>query len=332
MSERLSRLKEWLQEQTGQACELAPASSDASFRRYFRIELEQGSRIVMDAPPEQEDCRPFIHVAKLLQDAGLNTPEIVAENLSDGFLLLGDLGNTTYLDVLDASSVDHLYGDALRALIEMQVGVDIRSTGLPAYDENLLQAELNLFKDWYLEKHCDIKLNTEQQAIWQQTCEVLIASALVQPTVCVHRDYHSRNLMQVSAGRNPGILDFQDAVIGPVTYDLVSLLRDCYIRWPREQVEAWVADFYQQAAQSDIVDAEQVSEKQFLQWFDLMGVQRHLKAIGIFARLLHRDDKQNYVKDIPRTLSYVMDVCQRHSMLQDFYTLLLSLKLPDHVS
>jgi len=332
MSERLTRLKEWLQEKTGQACQLTPASSDASFRRYFRIELKQGSRIVMDAPPEQEDCRPFIHVASLLQRAGLNTPEIVAQNLDEGFLLLGDLGNTTYLDVLNPRSVERLYADALAALIGIQAGVETNSAELPAYDEALLQAELNLFKDWYLEKHCGVTLSVEQQAVWQEVCTSLISSALEQPMVCVHRDYHSRNLMHIEEGHNPGILDFQDAVIGPVTYDLVSLLRDCYISWPRQQVEDWVDGFYAQTIQAGIVDADKVSGKQFLRWFDLMGVQRHLKAIGIFSRLLHRDNKEAYMQDIPRTLVYVLDVSQRSPELADFYQLLLSLTLPDHVS
>jgi len=332
MSERLTQLKEWLREQTGQDCELSPASSDASFRRYFRIELEQGSRIVMDAPPAQEDCRPFIHVAELLRRAGLNAPEVIAENLQAGFLLLDDLGDTTYLNALNPETVQNLYKDALEALITMQAGVDITSANLPQYDEALLQTELNLFKDWFLEKHCKIKLDQQQQRIWQTTCETLIASALAQPKVCVHRDYHSRNLMQVDKSRNPGVLDFQDAVVGPVTYDLVSLLRDCYIAWPRQQVETWVAGFYKQSSHSGIIDATKISLQQFLHWFDLMGVQRHLKAIGIFARLLHRDGKEGYVKDIPRTLRYVLEVSETTPVLKDFYQLLINLKLSDQVS
>lgn len=332
MSERLTQLKAWLREQTGQNFDLAPASSDASFRRYFRIELEEGSRIIMDAPPAQEDCRPFIHVAELLRGAGLNAPEVIAQDLEAGFLLLGDLGNTTYLEVLNPESAERLYADALNALIGIQAGVDTTTAELPAYDETLLQTELNLFKDWYLEKHCGVTLKAEQQTVWQQTCETLIASALEQPTVCVHRDYHSRNLMKVNDGHNPGILDFQDAVIGPVTYDLVSLLKDCYISWPRAQVEEWVAGFYEQTTHSGIVNADKVSEGQFLKWFDLMGVQRHLKAIGIFARLLHRDNKEGYIQDIPRTLAYVLDVCERSPELNDFHQLLLTLKLPEHIS
>jgi len=331
MSERLTQLKQWLREKTGQDCELAPASSDASFRRYFRIAVEQGSQIVMDAPPEQEDCRPFIHVAELLRSAGLNAPEVIAQDLEAGFLLLSDLGNTTYLEVLNEDSADRLYADALQALTGIQTGIDIETAELPAYDEVLLQTELDLFKDWYLEKHSGVALNEQQQTVWQKTCQILIASALAQPAVCVHRDYHSRNLMQIDEGQNPGILDFQDAVTGPVTYDLVSLLRDCYISWPRAQVEEWVEGFYGQTIRAGTIDADKVSKKQFLQWFDLMGVQRHLKAIGIFARLLHRDDKQGYIKDIPRTLAYVLDVCQRCPELHDFHQLLLELKLPDHV-
>jgi len=330
MSERLTQLKQWLREQTGQDCELAPASSDASFRRYFRIEVEQGSQIVMDAPPEQEDCRPFIHVAELLRSAGLNAPEVIAQDLDAGFLLLSDLGNTTYLEVLNEDSADRLYADALTALTDIQAGIDIEKAELPDYDEVLLQTELNLFKDWYLEKHCGVVLNEQQQTVWQKTCRILIASALAQPTVCVHRDYHSRNLMKIDEGQNPGVIDFQDAVTGPITYDLVSLLRDCYISWPRAQVEEWVNGFYEQTVHAGIIDADKISKKQFLHWFDLMGVQRHLKAIGIFARLLHRDDKHGYIKDIPRALAYVLDVCQRHDELHEFYQLLLELKLPDH--
>jgi len=329
MSERLKQLKTWLLQQTGQDCALAPASSDASFRRYFRIELEQGSRIVMDAPPEQEDCRPFIHVAGLLSNAGLNAPAVIAEDLQSGFLLLGDLGNTTYLDVLNSETAEQLYGDAMNALVCMQSCVDTTTSQLPAYDEALLQTELDLFKDWYLEKHCGVTFNEQQLDVWRASCQTLIASALEQPTVCVHRDYHSRNLMQVTDGQNPGILDFQDAVVGPVTYDLVSLLRDCYISWPREQIENWVAGFYKQSVDAGILDKNSISETQFLKWFDLMGVQRHLKAIGIFARLLHRDGKKGYVKDIPRTMAYVLDVSTRTNELQDFHRLLLELNLPD---
>jgi len=328
MTEREEKLLAWLCDQTGKQHELVPASSDASFRRYFRIELEDGSRIVMDAPPPQEDCRPFIHVAALLGQAGLNAPRVLADDLEAGFLLLDDLGNRTYLDMLNAETVERLYGDALGALNMMQTRVDIQSAELPVYDASLLGNELALFHDWYLQKHCGITLTASQERIWQQTCQTLIESALAQPVVCVHRDYHSRNLMHTE-GNNPGILDFQDAVTGPVTYDLVSLLRDCYISWPREQVEDWVQGFYRQTVHAGIISEDEVSGTQFLEWFDLMGVQRHLKAIGIFARLLHRDGKQGYIKDIPRTLSYVLDVSARHLLLQDFYAMLQSLNLSD---
>jgi len=329
MSERLTQLKHWLQEQTGQACELAPASSDASFRRYFRIEVGAKTFVVMDAPPAQEDCRPFIYVAGLLQSVGLNAPDVIAQDLQQGFLLLSDLGNTTYLQALNDESVEPLYADALDALVSMQMGINTDDSGLPAYNESLLQTELNLFKDWYLEKHHGVTFTQPQLKIWQSLCDALIKSALEQPAVCVHRDYHSRNLMLQEGAHNPGILDFQDAVIGPVTYDLVSLLRDCYISWPREQVEAWVARFYEQTTYASIINAEQCSAQQFLHWFNLMGVHRHLKAIGIFARLLHRDAKDGYVKDIPRTLNYVLDVCERTPELQGFYILLSELNLSD---
>jgi len=328
MTEREQTLLAWLHAQTGKQHELVPASSDASFRRYFRIELDDGTRIVMDAPPPQEDCRPFVHVAELLCHAGLNAPRVLADDLDAGFLLLDDLGSRTYLDMLNEETVEHLYGDALGALITMQACIDTQAADLPAYDAQLLGNELALFHDWYLGKHCGITLTAQQEHIWQQTCKALIDSALAQPVVCVHRDYHSRNLM-LTERHNPGILDFQDAVTGPVTYDLVSLLRDCYISWPREKVEEWVRGFYEQTVHAGIINEDEVSEAQFLEWFDLMGVQRHLKAIGIFARLLHRDGKQGYIADIPRTLAYVLDVSARHDSLQGFYQLLQALNLPD---
>ena len=329
MSERLTALKRWLHAQIGEECALTPASSDASFRRYFRIQLQQGSRIVMDAPPEQEDCRPFIYVAGILRKSGLHVPKVLAEDLDAGFLLLSDLGDTTYLDVLDKNTVEDLYRDAMDALCIMQTAVDIKATELPVYDSTLLQTELNLFKDWYLEKHCGLSLDAQQQMIWEKTCQHLIDSALEQPVVCVHRDYHSRNLMRVDNGLNPGILDFQDAVAGPMTYDLVSLLRDCYISWPQSRVDAWVKAYYQQALNAGIINDNDIEITQFSSWFDLMGVQRHLKAIGIFARLWHRDGKQGYLNDIPRTLGYVLDVCQGNQGLEPFYQLLSELSLPD---
>jgi len=315
MTEREEKLLAWLHAKTGETHELVPASSDASFRRYFRIHTDDTTRVVMDAPPPQEDCRPFVHIANLLHVTGMNAPEVIESDLEEGFLILSDLGNTTYLDVLNEGNADQLYGDALAALLLLQSGIEPASANLPAYDTKLLNVELSLFKDWYLQKHLGMTLDAEQESILALTNSLLVDSALAQTQVCVHRDYHSRNLM-FTEQHNPGVLDFQDAVIGPVTYDLVSLLRDCYISWPRERVEEWVLKYYQLAIESSIVNAEYISEQQFLRDFDLMGVQRHLKAIGIFARLLHRDGKDGYINDIPRTMTYVKEVAGRYDELK----------------
>ncbi|NNG14282.1 MAG: phosphotransferase [Gammaproteobacteria bacterium] len=317
MTEREENLLAWLHAETGGNHELVPASSDASFRRYFRIHTDGTTRVVMDAPPPQEDCQPFVHVANLLHVAGMNAPEVIATDIEDGFLILSDLGTTTYLDVLNEDNVDRLYGDAIGALAQLQACIEPASAGLPVYDSELLNFELSLFKDWYLQKHLGMTLDAEQEGILATTNKLLVESALAQTQVCVHRDYHSRNLM-FTEQHNPGVLDFQDAVIGPVTYDLVSLLRDCYISWPRERVEEWVQNYYQIAVESGIVNEDHVSEAQFLHDFDLMGVQRHLKAIGIFSRLLHRDGKDGYINDIPRTMGYVKDVAGRYPELSEF--------------
>lgn len=317
MTEREENLLAWLHAQTGESHELVPASSDASFRRYFRIHTDGTTRIVMDAPPPQEDCRPFVHVANLLHVAGMNAPEVIASDLGEGFLILSDLGNTTYLEVLNADTVDRLYGDALGALAQLQACIEPTSAGLPAYDAELLNFELSLFKDWYLQQHLGLNLDAGQEKILAATNKLLVESALAQTQVCVHRDYHSRNLMFTDR-HNPGVLDFQDAVTGPVTYDLVSLLRDCYIAWPRARVEEWLRNYYQIAVESGIINQDHVSEQQFQRDFDLMGIQRHLKAIGIFARLLHRDGKEGYIKDIPRTMAYVKEVAGSYPELSEF--------------
>lgn len=315
MTERLDLIRQWIHSQLDwPTLDLAPASSDASFRRYFRISHGGDSLILMDAPPQQEDCRPFIQVSDLFLRLGLHVPEVLASDLQQGFLLLSDLGSRSYLDALNDASVDRLYGDAMGALLAIQSCVT-PDAGLPEYDRSLLLTEMALFRDWLLEKHLGIKLDVAQVSALENGFNQLVGSALQQPQVCVHRDFHSRNLM-VCESHNPGILDFQDAVIGPVTYDLVSLLRDCYISWPRERVEAWVAGYYELALQSGILRREQGSEADFLRWFDWMGVQRHLKAAGIFARLNHRDGKPGYMEDIPRTLGYVTEVCSRYPELE----------------
>lgn len=311
--QRLAELQQWLKDEVGLGeFEITPASSDASFRRYFRVTSAHGeSRIVMDAPPDKEDVRPFVRIARQLFEIGLNVPEIIEENYAKGFLLLSDLGSTQFLEVLNEENVERLYGDALGALATLQAcgpGTD----ELPFYDLKLLMEEMELFREWFLGAHLGIGLSASEQTLLDKSFTMLADSALEQPRVSVHRDYHSRNLMVCA--HNPGILDFQDAVFGPVTYDLVSLLRDCYIAWPRQQVERWALGYRDLALQHGILRG--AAEEQFLRWFDWMGVQRHLKAVGIFSRLNHRDGKPGYLEDIPRTLSYVIEVTGRYPELE----------------
>ena len=317
MPERLEKLKHWLESELDfSEYRLKPASADASFRRYFRVAHQGESFIVMDAPPDNENSRPFIDISRMLFDVGLNVPAVIDYDLEQGFLLLSDLGSRSYLDELNGDSVERLYGDALSALATIQTCIP-GDAGLPAYDRALLLKELELFREWLLGRHLGITPDAAQAAAINAAFSLLVDNALQQPQLCVHRDYHSRNLM-VRQRNNPGILDFQDAVIGPVTYDLVSLLRDCYIDWPRAQVEDWALGYQQLALQSGILREEHGDPVHFLRWFDLMGMQRHLKAAGIFARLNHRDGKSGYLGDIPRTLAYVVDVASRYDELAEF--------------
>lgn len=313
---RLEELSDWLRRELRIACErIAPASGDASFRRYFRIDTTAGSLIAMDAPPPKEDVRPFVRVARLLERAGVSVPHMHAIDEERGFVLLDDFGNRCYRDELDANSADRLYRDAIEALVAFQQAIDGQAGGLPPYGEELLRRELGLFREWFLERLSGIDLEAADQALLERVGTILVRSALEQPRVFVHRDYHCRNLMVCPQG-NPGILDFQDAVIGPLTYDLVSLLRDCYIGWPEARVEGWVA-YYLETARGRGLPVP-ASEVRFRRWFDLMGMQRHLKAIGIFSRLALRDGKHGYLGDIPRTLAYVTDVCSRYPEFADF--------------
>ena len=317
MPERLEQLKNWLDNELDfSEYTLRPASADASFRRYFRVLHEGASYVVMDAPPEKEDSRPFIRISRMFFDLGLNVPEVIDENLEQGFLLLSDLGSAPYLDVLNEETVERLYGDALGALATLQACARDNAS-LPAYDQTLLLNEMELSREWLIGKHLGLSPSDAQTGMIDAAFSLLAENALAQPLVCVHRDYHSRNLMHTGMN-NPGILDFQDAVIGPVTYDLVSLLRDCYIDWPRARVEDWVLGYLDLALQSGILRAEHDDPQQFLRWFDLMGMQRHLKAAGIFARLKHRDGKTGYLQDIPRTLGYVVEVAARYEELAAF--------------
>jgi N-acetylmuramate 1-kinase len=290
---------------------LEPASSDASFRRYWRARWADNTMILMDAPPTHEDCGRFADLARRFSAIGLNTPAIHAEDRVNGFLACSDLGDRLYLAELDDDSADGLYGDALAALALLQERGP--TEGLPDYDDAFLRRELEIFREWFLGRHLGLTLTPEEAAGWQRTCDGLVASALEQPRVCMHRDYHSRNLM-ITPAPSPGILDFQDAVVGPVTYDLVSLLKDCYIAWAPERVTAWALGYREQLIRRSVL-APTVEPIQFMRWFDLMGTQRHLKAIGIFARLNHRDGKPHYLHDIPRTLGYVRAACAHYPEL-----------------
>jgi aminoglycoside/choline kinase family phosphotransferase len=315
--ERLEQLKHWLESELDfREYTLNPASADASFRRYFRVTHNGESFVVMDAPPDKEDSNPFIRISRMFFDVGLNVPDVIDENLEQGFLLLSDLGSRPYLAELNSATVERLYGDALSALATIQTCIP-EQDALPPYDRTLLLSEMELLREWLLGRHLGIALSGEQTACIDAAFARLADNALEQPQVCVHRDYHSRNLMFTDRN-NPGILDFQDAVIGPVTYDLVSLLRDCYIAWPRAQVEDWVYGYQELALQSGILRAEHEDPVRFLRWFDLMGMQRHLKAAGIFARLNHRDGKPGYLGDVPRTLGYVVEVAARYDELTAF--------------
>jgi aminoglycoside/choline kinase family phosphotransferase len=316
---RLQRLAAWIAEIFGDdRSKIEPASADASFRRYFRITRGEQTWIAMDAPPDKEDMRPYINIAGMLNDIGVNAPRVLERNLEEGYLLNTDLGSRTYLAELtaDATRAPQLYADAMAALVRIQAGGHAFARQLPCYDGTLLHREMRLFTDWFCARHMGIEWSSEDERKVQATFDLLAESALTQTQVFVHRDYHSRNLMVCDGTRygvNPGILDFQDAVDGPITYDLVSLLRDCYIAWPVEQVREWALSFRSQAIAAGL-DAG-ADEAQFLEWFDLMGVQRHLKAIGIFARLWHRDGKPGYLKDIPRTLNYVHEVAANYPQL-----------------
>ena len=303
-----------------------PASTDASFRRYFRLQSAANSFIVMDAPPEQEDSTSFLRIAAILEALQLNAPRIIEADIEQGFLLVSDLGAVQYLDVLSQTPAlaDELYDDAMRTLVLLQQRGTAYQGTLPPYDDKLLRLELSLFHDWLCETHLNIKLSGAQEQQWQGVCDLLVANALDQAQVFVHRDYHSRNLMHTEQD-NPGILDFQDAVEGPYTYDLASLLKDCYLRWPETQVRDWALKFY---AQLDDEAHQHSDVDTFMRHFELMGVQRHLKAAGIFARLNHRDGKPGYMADIPRTLQYIVELGPHYQELDFLVSLIRERCLP----
>jgi hypothetical protein len=288
------------------------ASADASFRSYWRVTAGSSSWIVMDAPPAHEDCRPFIDISARLVAAGLHAPQVLAQDLQQGFLLLSDLGTRTLLPELSPATVDALYADALHALLQMQM--QVRTDALPIYDEARLTAELELFPTWFLQRHLGWGEDCTGFDRIELTFMRLLAAAAEQPQTFVHRDFHSRNLMVQAPGKL-GILDFQDALVGPVTYDLVSLLKDCYVHWPDAQVYGWADQYRQQLAAAGMAVP---GPTRWRRWFDWMGVQRHLKVLGIFARLHYRDGKSGYLADLPRVLSYVLQTCSRYGELADF--------------
>ena len=310
---RLAALTRWVVEDLGFAgSQIEPASADASFRRYFRLTRGTDTYIVMDAPPDKENVAPFVHVAQLLAGAHLNVPIILARDAAQGFLLLSDLGTRLYLDELNAArEVDGLYGDALRALVVMQTG-SVRD--LPAYDRASLLREMELMPEWFLGRHLGIDPGAVR-GLLERTFDTLAQAALGQPSAFVHRDYHSRNLLRTTA-HNPGIIDFQDAVVGPITYDAVSLLKDCYIVWPAARVRVWVEDFRRRLIAAGRPAGKDLVE--FMRWFDLMGLQRHIKVLGIFARLFYRDGKPGYLKDLPRVLEYVRTAAQAYPETREF--------------
>lgn len=314
---RVERLQAWLSTVLSvPLVSFSPASADASFRRYFRVQTAMQSLIAMDAPPPQEDCAPFVRVAGLF--AAVNVPKIHAQNLDEGFLLLDDFGVYTYLRaVQEAPLAAHgLYVEALESLVQLQASS--QPDTLPRYDAALLQREMDLFPSWYINQHLGKRWSQAQQETWEKTCAVILANNLSQPCVYVHRDFHSRNLM-VTTGA-PGILDFQDAVYGPITYDLVSLLKDAYISWDEAQILDWAIRYWERAKAADLPVAVEFAD--FFRDFEWMGVQRHLKVLGIFARLYHRDGKAAYLNDMPLVLYYLRQACQRYEALHPLLHLL----------
>jgi len=333
MPERIKKIKQWLEtDLQASISSFETASSDASFRRYFRVKFSgwgekelQPSYIVMDAPPEKENIEPFIKIARYFEQVGLHVPHIFEINFIDGFLLLSDLGKTAYLDMLNQESVGQLYDDAFNALIKLQ-SVNIKSLDgqleLPMYSKELLKMEMQLLEDWFIKVHLQYPLSNSELDILHATIERLLDEVLCQPQVIVHRDYHSRNLMIVDEN-NPGIIDFQDAVVGPCSYDLVSLLNDSYIAWPESQVEQWVASFHQKLLVEGIIAEKDFSI--FQHWFTTMAMQRQIKVVGIFCRLYHRDGKENYLNDIPQTMAYLLRNSAKYPEYQPFHKLMLKL-------
>lgn len=291
---------------------LEAASADASFRRYFRATTSQGSFVIMDAPPDKEDVQPFVSIAQQLAELGVHTPIVHAQDLENGFLMLEDLGNRTYLDDL-LNNASALYSAAIATLIDVQKGQqEHASFNLPVYNKKRLNDEMDLFKDWFIYKHLKEKFNSESSNVLEETKAFLISECLAQPQVWVHRDYHSRNLM-ITEHNSPGVIDFQDMVVGPIAYDLASLFKDCYIEWPREQQLEWLAEYHELSRKE--LSVKPFSFTQLVRWYDLAGLQRHLKVLGIFCRLYYRDGKENYLNDLPLVAKYALEVLELYPEL-----------------
>ena len=317
-ADRLAQLEIWLETELGETpAQVVPASADASFRRYFRVYHAGGSSIAMDAPPPQENCAPFVQVAELFARAGVHVPQVLAQDVARGFLLLTDFGSTTYLDALAAGEDPQpLYRDAVASLVRLQSAS--RPGMLPEYGEALLRREVSLFPDWYVARHLRITLTPQQSGQLAAVLDQLLACNLREPRVYVHRDYHTRNLMRTAP--NPGILDFQDAVYGPLSYDLVSLLKDAYVEWPEERILDWAVRYWEAARAAGLPITHDFGE--FYRDFEWMGVQRHLKVLGIFARLWHRDGKPRYLEDMPLVLRYLERTAARYRELEPLARLL----------
>ena len=314
---RLAELSRWVREDLGfEDGRIAPASVDASFRRYFRVTRGADTYIAMDAPPEKENVAPFVNVARMMLKIGLNVPVVLAQDAQNGYLLLSDLGTRQYLDELkSAAAAERLYGDALDALSTLQAAGGAMAAELPPYDHAMLLREMELMPQWFLREHLGLQVTAAERGMLERLFGALAQCALAQPAVFVHRDYHSRNLL-VTAVDNPGILDFQDAVRGPVTYDLVSLLKDCYVEWPAAKVREWALGYREKLLELGV--ALDAPAGEFIRWFDLIGLQRHIKVLGIFARLFYRDGKSQYLLDLPRVLRYTRDAAAEHPETAEF--------------
>jgi aminoglycoside/choline kinase family phosphotransferase len=329
MDSRIQQAKTWLEQlKLAPDFQLETASADASFRRYFRVILENQTLILMDAPPDKEPLDQFLYTHELLSQQQVHTPKIVAENQAQGFLLMEDLGTELYLDVLNHENADQLYSDAIDALINIQKGptttassVNSSATAsqtkpLPQYNESLVNQELELFIDWYVKKYLGKSLSEKEHLTWSKLKTLLNDNFKAQPQVWVHRDFHSRNLLRTKT-QSPGVIDFQDMVEGPISYDLCSIFKDCYIEWPREKQLDWLNTFYDKSKHS-----QQFEFAQLVRWYDLTGLQRHIKVLGIFCRLNYRDGKSNYMDDLPLVHKYVMQVCDLYPKLDDFKALM----------